>query len=123
MLNAKALTKARVLRKRMTEPEKVLWRELRTKKLGFKFRRQEAFVFEDYHFIADFCCPDKKLIIEIDGGIHNDPEMKEYDKFRTESFEIAGYKVIRFKNKEILNNLEKVLIKIKKVLSSGLSPD
>ncbi len=123
MLNAKALTKARILKKRMTEPEKILWRELRAKRLGFKFRRQAAFIFEDYHFIADFCCSEKKLIIEIDGKTHNDLEMKKYDKFRTEAFEIAGYQVIRFKNEKVKNNLEEVLIKLKKALSNNLSPD
>jgi len=117
MLNAKALTKARLLRKRMTEFENILWQELRAKKLGYKFRRQAAFVFGNYHFIADFYCSEKKLIIEIDGEIHNNQEIRDIDKFRTESFQISGYKVIRFKNKDILNNLEEVLIKIKNILS------
>ncbi len=98
MLNSKALFNARLLRKRMTKSEKMLWQELRNKKLGFKFHRQMPFVFENYHFIADFYCSKRKLIIELDGEIHNDLEIKEYDKFRTEAFEIAGYQVIRFKN-------------------------
>lgn len=98
MLNAKALTKARLLRKRMTESERILWQELRAKKLGFKFRRQAAFVFENYHFIADFYCSEKKLIVELDGEIHNNSEAKDIDKFRTESFQIEGYQIIRFEN-------------------------
>ena len=116
MLNAKALEKARELRKRMTESEKILWEELKTKKLGIKFRRQMPFVFEDYHFIVDFYCSEKKLIIEVDGEIHDDQEVKGYDKFREEVFKQDDYKIIRFKNEEIINNLEEVLTKIKSII-------
>ncbi len=117
MLNTKAVIKARILRKRMTESEKILWQELKTKKLGVKCRRQMPFVFEDYHFIADFYCSEKKLIIEVDGKVHNDQEIKEYDEFREDVFKQDGYKIIRFKNKEIINNLEEVLIKIKNIVN------
>ncbi len=116
MLNTKALDKARGLRKKMTKSEKILWEELKTKKLGVKFRRQMPFVFEDYHFIVDFYCSEKKLIIEVDGEVHNDQEIKEYDEFREEVFKQDNYRIIRFKNKEIINNLEEVLIKIKNII-------
>ncbi len=122
MLNSGALFNARLLRKRMTEPEKILWQKLRTKKLGVKFRRQMPLVFENCHFVVDFYCALVKLIIEVDGGIHNRPEIKEYDEFREDILKRAGYKIIRFKNKEVKHNLDKVLIKIKKVLSNSLSP-
>ena len=100
----------------MTEPEKILWQELKTKKLGVKFRRQMPFVFEEYYFIVDFYCSEKKLIIEVDGEIHNNQEVKGYDKFREEVFKQDSYKIIRFKNKEIINNLEEVLKKIKSTI-------
>jgi len=114
MLNTKALDKARGLRKRMTRSERILWQELRNKKLGVKFRRQMPFVFEDYHFITDFYCSEKKLIIEVDGDIHNEQEIKGYDEFREDIFKQEGYRVIRFKNNEVIDNLDKVLVKIKK---------
>jgi len=116
MLNDGTVIKARILRKRMTESEKILWRELKTKKLGVKFRRQMPFVFEDYHFIVDFYCSEKKLIIEVDGEIHNDQEIKGYDKFREEVFKQDNYKIVRFKNEEVINNLEEVLIRIKSII-------
>ena len=116
MLNAKALMQAKILRKRMTKSEKVLWQELRSKKLGIKFRRQMPLVFENYHFVADFYCADKRLIIEIDGDIHNDIEVKGYDEFREDILIQSGYKVIRFKNNEVINNLKNVLIKIKSII-------
>jgi len=117
MLNVKALMQAKILRKRMTKIESVLWQELRRKKLGVKFRRQMPFVFEDYHFITDFYCADKRLIIEVDGKIHNDQEIKGYDEFREDVFKQAGYKVIRFKNDEVIDNLDKVLVKIKSIVN------
>ena len=117
MKNSGALFNARLLRKRMTEPEKILWQELRTKKLGVKFRRQMPLVFEDCHFVVDFYCASKKLIIEVDGGIHNLLEIKEYDEFREGVLKRAGYKIIRFENQEVEDDLDQVLIKIKTVLS------
>jgi len=67
---------ARVLRKKMTTPEKILWEILRNRKFyNHKFRRQFPFC----KYIADFCCMEKHLIIEIDGDIHNIPIQMEYD--------------------------------------------
>lgn len=74
------------------------------------------FVFEDYHFITDFYCPEKKLIIEVDGDIHNDQEIKGYDEFREDILIELGYNVIRFKNKKVIDNLKNVLIKIKSII-------
>jgi len=104
---------ARELRQKTTETEKILWNELRGNKLGIKFRRQSAFILGKYRYVADFYCHDKKLIIEIDGGYHNEEEMKELDKFREEVFDHYSYKVIRFTNKEIKNNIDLVINKIK----------
>jgi very-short-patch-repair endonuclease len=98
--------KARYLRHEETKAEKMLWKELRNKKLGVKFRRQHPLD----KFILDFYAPEIKLGIELDGSSHKDN--KEYDKLRTEYFESLGIKIIRFWNLEIENNLEEVLIKI-----------
>ena len=105
-----------MLRQRMTPAEKILWALLRNNQLGIKFRRQMPFVFGSYHYITDFYCPKLKVIIEIDGGVHHDPEVKEIDEFREDVFETAGYKIIRFENKEIETNIIQVLEKIKAYL-------
>ena len=64
-------------------------------------------------YIADFCCPAKKLVIEIDGQIHTQEEQKIHDQKRTIFIELLGFKILRFWNQEVENNLEKVLQKIK----------
>ncbi len=102
--------RARDLRKRMTEAEKLLWSYLKENKLdGLKFRRQHPI----WHFIADFYCHKIKLIIELDGGIHQKIETKEHDINRTAEIERFEIKVIRFTNEEVLENMDKVLLKIK----------
>ena len=115
--NSKLLYISRVLRKEMTKAEKILWEELRNEKLDYKFRRQQPMVLGVYNFIVDFYCPEKKLIIEADGEIHNKAEIKEIDKFRENILKSAGYKIIRFKNNEVENNIEIVLKKIKQELT------
>lgn len=95
---------ARELRKEMTRAEKILWEHLRGHRLdGFKFRRQAPMG----HFIADFYCPKCKLIVEIDGDIHD--VQIEQDKLRTEEMESFGYRVIRFKNEQVEKEIESVL--------------
>jgi len=97
---------AKDLRKSMTEAEKILWKQLRNNKLnGLKFRRQHPLDI----FIADFYCHRKKLIIELDGGIHDSPEQKEYDEGRTFELEEKGFKILRFRNEDIINDLGSVL--------------
>ncbi|MBL7817369.1 MAG: isoleucine--tRNA ligase [Saprospiraceae bacterium] len=96
-------------RQNPTMAEAALWEMLRGKKLeGFKFRRQHQ--IED--FIVDFICLEKRLIIEVDGGYHETEEAKEYDKARTSYLVFNGYKVVRFKNEEVLGDTEGVLRKI-----------
>ena len=100
---------AKELRRSMTEAEEILWKHLRNSKLhGLKFRRQHPVDI----FIADFYCHQKKLIIELDGNIHDILEQKEYDEGRTFILEEKGFKILRFKNEEILNDLENVLERI-----------
>jgi len=100
------------LRKNQTKTEEKLWFELRHEKLGHKFKRQHSIG----GYILDFYCPQKKLIIELDGEIHNTKEAKEYDEVRDKYFKELDYKVLRFKNSEIESGIEKVLEEIGKFL-------
>lgn len=94
----------------MTEAELVLWEVLKGKKLcGRKFRRQNSIGY----YIADFYCPSERLIIELDGQHHYTPEGLEKDSERDDHLEELGIKVLRFENKEVLNNLTGVLKCIK----------
>jgi len=105
--------RAKNLRKNMTPAEKVLWQYLRNHQInGFYFRRQHPIK----RFIADFYCSKADLIIEVDGGIHNNPEVYEHDLNRTAELEKLGIKVIRFTNEEIFNDIDGVLEKIKSYL-------
>ena len=103
--------KARILRKNMTKQERILWTFLRKKNINnLKFRRQ----YPIGNYIVDFICNEKKLIIEIDGGQHNENKNITYDKERTKYLESKGYKVIRFWNNDIDNNIEEVYLDILK---------
>jgi very-short-patch-repair endonuclease len=105
----KNFSNAKMLRTASTEAEKVLWNKIRNKELkGFKFRRQHPIG----RYIADFYCHEAKLIIEVDGGIHNLSDYKEHDDGRTFELENHDVKVIRFTNTEILENLDIVVKKI-----------
>ncbi len=87
-----------------TDAEKILWQRLRGRKEGFKFRRQH--IIDKY--IADFVCLQKGVVIEIDGNIHQLPEVKENDEIRTSRLNDLGFDVLRFKNEEVLINSDKV---------------
>ena len=95
--------RARALRQNLTDAEKKLWSILRRDTLGHSFRRQHPIG----KYIVDFVCLDRKLIIEADGGQHNE-EQAAYDAARTAWLEERGYKVLRFWNNDILGNLEGV---------------
>jgi 5-methyltetrahydrofolate--homocysteine methyltransferase len=96
-------------RKNPTQAEIVIWKLLRNRKLEkYKFRRQHIIG----KYITDFVCVPDKLIIEIDGLIHQVPENKEADEIRTRWLEDIGFKIIRFTNDQVLNNPEKVLEEI-----------
>jgi len=113
--NPKIMKRAAVLRKESTEAEKVLWEQLRRKQLyGLKFRRQHALKY----FIADFYCHEAKLVIEVDGGIHNQQQQKERDIARQNIISSWGIKVIRFTNDEVMNEMENVLEKIRDAVSN-----
>ena len=108
------LEKAKELRTNQTEAEKILWQKLRNRNLGYKFVRQYVF---DNKFILDFYCSEKKLVIELDGGQHNSPEILKTDKIRTEYLEEIGYTVLRFWNNDIDNNIEGVFEELEKFFS------
>ncbi|MEW5798092.1 MAG: DUF559 domain-containing protein [Bacteroidota bacterium] len=100
-------------RKNPTQAEAVLWERLKSKALeNYKFRRQHIIG----RYITDFVCLSKNLVIEIDGLIHQLPENKENDGIRTQWLEEHGYRVIRFSNEEVLQNLDVVLNKILEAL-------
>ena len=101
---------ARENRKNQTEAEDIIWQEVRNSKLGFKFRRQHSIDT----FIVDFICTEQKLIVEIDGEVHN--ETVEYDEMRTKFLNLRGFEVIRFKNDEVLTNIKRVIEEINKAL-------
>ena len=104
--------RARELRKNQTDAEDNLWQELRKERLGIKFRRQQVIDT----FIVDFVSLDYKIVIEVDGGIHLEKDVREFDEYRTNVLNSLGYKVIRFRNEELENNIDEVLVKIKSVL-------
>ena len=96
---------AKSMRYKMTPAENCLWQCLRAKQLGVAFRRQH--IIGDY--IADFVCLKRKLIIEVDGGIHSLGEQKEHDKMRDSELQTMGFNIIRFTNKQVINETENVL--------------
>jgi very-short-patch-repair endonuclease len=98
---------AKELRKSMTNAEELLWQRLRNRNWrGLKFRRQCPIG----PFIADFYCAQFRLVIEIDGGIHE--RQREADQARSQQFSGYGYQVIRFQNREVEDDIEGVLNRI-----------
>ncbi|ERM80109.1 hypothetical protein P872_17170 [Rhodonellum psychrophilum GCM71 = DSM 17998] len=107
--------RARELRKRLTPSEKILWETLKGKSFrGLKFRRQHPI----HKFIVDFYCHELKLVIEIDGGIHDTMDQKEYDMGRTFELNELGLEILRFGNEMILSDIQLTLIEISKFIDS-----
>jgi very-short-patch-repair endonuclease/dTDP-glucose pyrophosphorylase len=102
--------RAEELRKFPTHEEHVIWGFLKGNQLGFRFRRQHALLF----YIADFYCHQLKLVIEIDGGIHNKEEVKINDETRQSEIEALGITVMRFTNEQVLKTPEIILEQINK---------
>jgi cyclase len=105
------------LRKNMTDAEKHLWHHLKLHFEGYKFRRQHPLG----PYIADFYCHKAKLVIELDGSIHNQQIIKENDIVRQRVIEELGITVMRFQNKEVFNHIDLVLNKIKTQLSNEIN--
>jgi len=108
--NPKTKHQAIVLRKVLTPAERKLWSRIRNDQLGVTFRRQHAVG----NYIPDFCSPNAKLIIELDGSQHL--EQEQYDEERTKYLQAQGYRVIRFWNNDVMHNTESVILAIQHVL-------
>lgn len=100
----------RELRGRTTKAEDVLWEKLKEKPFGLKFYRQHPID----RYVADFYCPRKKLVIELDGGIHDRSDQKEHDELREEKFRERKIRTIRFRNSEVMNDVDGVCDRIAK---------
>ena len=103
---------ARKNRNNQTDAEWCLWQQLRSGALGVKFKRQHII----YDFIADFVCLEKMLIVEVDGAYHFTDNQMESDAYRTEELERFGFRVLRFTNEEVINDIGKVIKIIKSTL-------
>ena len=103
---------ARRLRKNLTPAEAVLWQALRNKQLaGLRFRCQHPVG----NFILDFYCPACKLVVEVDGKIHD--RQIDYDDARSSKLAEYGYRVLRFSNERVIDDLPEVLAEIRRVVS------
>ncbi|MCU0609509.1 MAG: endonuclease domain-containing protein [Chitinispirillaceae bacterium] len=101
---------ARMMRRNPTPAEKLVWNKLRRPQLaGLKFRRQQ--IVEG--FIVDFFCHSAKLVVEIDGSIHNEDKQKEIDEHRRQVFETRGLMELRFTNQQVFSNMKEILEKIR----------
>ena len=108
--------RARQLRKGATATEEMLWDCLRDRRLGrAKFRRQHPFG----RYIADFYCPEARLVIELEGGVHNLAPQREYDAIRQEVITQQGVRILTFQNAEIISDRDATLSKIRAALSKA----
>ena len=108
------LDRARELRRDMTPAEKMLWQELRGNKLGVHFRRQQIIA----GFIVDFYCHTASLVIELDGDIHETEWQWVRDREREKALGEIGLRTIRFRNDEVVKDLQQVLLRIRDFLQS-----
>jgi phosphoribosylformylglycinamidine synthase subunit PurQ / glutaminase len=105
---------ARTMRHVPTPAEQQLWEHLRNRGLSAaKFRRQHAID----GFSVDFVCIEHKVIVELDGAIHDEPTQKVYDEARQEQIEEQGFRVLRFRNQQVFERLDEVIEAIKKALT------
>lgn len=102
---------ARALRARQTQAESLLWQVLRGRRLhGLKFRRQHPIG----PYITDFACAEHRLLVEVDGGYHD--QIYEQDLARQQQLEAVGWRVIRFSNAEVLDDVDAVAVVILRTL-------
>lgn len=116
-LHNKPILKERrkALRNNATKAEKLLWKILQSSAVeGRKFRRQHSIGY----YIVDFYCPEERLILEIDGDVHDVDFVKEHDIEREEHLKEMDFKVLRIRNEEIFENSDKVVEKIKQRFST-----
>jgi len=93
------------LRRKATPAEKLLWKSFRKSGVGAKFRRQHGVG----PYVLDFYCPEHKLAIEIQGGVHQDVLRCAYDEDRQAWLEVQGIRVLSFDNRDLLESLEYVV--------------
>src|SRR5688572_4827722 len=109
---------ARALRRRSTEPERRLWSALRARRLGFKFRRQVPLCGH----VVDFACLGKQVVVELDGSQHGTAAGVTADALRDARLTRAGFRVVRFRDDQVLRELPVVLEQIYAVCASSESP-
>ena len=110
---------ARECRKNPTEAERILWQALRQHRAGeLRFYRQRPIL----RYIADFYCHAARLVIEVDGGIHDDPEQRAYDEERNKVFTAMRLRVLRFSNESVLTDMEGVLQEIQAAINPHQRP-
>ena len=106
---------ARNLRRNESDAERKLWSRLRSRQFeNLKFRRQQPIG----KYIVDFVSLEKKIVVEVDGGQHNDLRNIENDKQRTKWLESEGFKVIRFLNNDVLQNIDGIGLKIQEYIDT-----
>lgn len=111
---------ARRLRKAPTMAEQRLWRHVRGKQLnGARFRRQHPIVA----YVADFVCLERRLVVELGGGHHTEPDVETADMQRTDWLRAEGYRVLRFWNTDVIGNIEGVVDAIRDALGDGTGAD
>ncbi len=111
--------RARSLRKNRTSAETRLWWQLRMLKAqGWKFRQQAPID----HFIVDFVCLSQRLLVEVDGGTHCSPEERARDARRERYLRDQGFRVMRFWNSDVFDNIERVMDHIVATLEDGTPP-
>jgi len=116
MVNSKRTTLARNLRRKQTDAERKLWSILRGRQFeNSKFRRQEPIG----KYIVDFVSLERELIIELDGGQHNQQSEMEKDETRTKWLERKGFRVLRFWNNDVLQNIDGVGSKILEIINNN----
>jgi len=113
--NKRLLSLRKKLRSNLTPAEAFLWKHLKAKQLeGKKFVKQHSIG----NYIVDFYCASEKLIIELDGEVHNNPSAQEYDEIRTVYLNELGYVVVRFENKLVFDQLPSILQEIRNSFKS-----
>jgi len=113
---SKMIERRRILRRNQTATEKQLWKQLRGSKLGARFVRQ----FSIGCYVVDFYAPSRRLVVEIDGSIHELGNIKEYDLDRQANLESLGLHMLRFTVNEIVGNMNDVLSAIRSALQNPL---
>lgn len=108
------LQRAKKLRNRLTDAEMILWCYLRCKPNGYKFRRQHPI----RNYIVDFYCHRLRLVIEVDGSIHDREDIRKYDRERQNKLVSEGITVIRFTNEEIIKDWENSIKEINAFLNA-----